>query len=69
MTSEEAIAMAFHFGRALTTKSDTLDKIRDEIDLETRAQVELYTNTDAVIDAVLDVIDKYKSEMEVEECR
>lgn len=39
-----------------------LDKIKDEINLETRVQVNHYTNTDAVIDAVLDVIDKYKIE-------
>lgn len=41
-----------------------LDKIRAEIDLETRIQVKHYTNTDAVIDAVLDVIDEYKAEKE-----
>lgn len=41
-----------------------IDKIRDEIDLEKRIQVKHYTNTDAVIDAVLDVIDKHKTESE-----
>lgn len=41
-----------------------IDKIRDEIDLEKRIQVKHYTNTDAVIDAVLEVIDKYKAETE-----
>ena len=39
-----------------------LDKVKVEIDLETRIQVKHYTNTDAVIDAVLDVIDEYKVE-------
>lgn len=41
-----------------------LDKLRDEIDLDTKVQVKHYTNTDAVIDAVLDVIDKHKAEQE-----
>lgn len=42
---------------------DILGQIRTEIDLDTRIQVKHFTNTDAVIDAVLDVIDKYiKSE-------
>lgn len=41
-----------------------LDKIRAEIDLDTRIQVKHYTNTDAVIDAVLDMIDEHKSESE-----
>ena len=40
---------------------DVLDKIRAELDLETRVQVKHYTNTDDVIDTVLDIIDKYKS--------
>ena len=50
-----------------TLEQDTnekLDKLRDEIDLKTRVQVKHYTNTDAVIDAVLDVIDKHKTGME-----
>lgn len=37
-----------------------LDKIKAELDLETRVQVKHYTNTDDVIDTVLDIIDKYK---------
>ncbi len=49
--------------RALEQGS-VLNKIKTEIDLDTRIQVKHYTNTDAVIDAVLDVIDKYKTEEE-----
>ena len=45
----------------------TLDKIRTEIDLETRFQVMHYTNTDAVIDTVLDVINGYKTKRESKE--
>ncbi len=48
----------------LKEKAEAFDKIRDEIDLETRIQVKHYTTTGAVIDAVLDVIDEYKSEGE-----
>jgi len=48
-------------------KNDVLEKMRAEIDVETRVQVRHYTNTNAVIDAVLDVIDKYKAESEVKE--
>ncbi len=40
-----------------TTKNKDLGKIRAEIDLDARIQVKHYTNTDAVIDAVLDVFD------------
>jgi len=47
-----------------TERKSVLDKIRAEIDVETRVQVRHYTNTNAVIDAVLDVIDKYKAESE-----
>ena len=46
---------------------EVLDKIRAEIDLDTRIQVKHYTNTDAVIDTVLEIIDKYKAESEVKE--
>ncbi len=42
-------------------QESSLDKIRAEIDLDTRIQVKHYTNTDAVIDTVLDIIDKYKA--------
>ncbi len=48
----------------LLEQEPILDKIRNEIDLETRIQVKHYANTDNVIDAVLDVIDKYKAESE-----
>ena len=41
---------------------DVLDKMKDEIDLETRIDVQHYTNTNIVINAILDVIDKYKAE-------
>ncbi len=51
-----------------TTKNKALDKLRAEIDLETRVQVKHYTNTEAVIDAVLEIIDKYKAESEGKEC-
>ena len=44
------------------SQESVLDKIRDELDLETRVQVKHYTNTDAVINEVLDVIDKYRAE-------
>lgn len=50
-------------------KADILDKIISEIDLETRISVKHYTNTDAIIDAVLDVINNYKAEVESQEAR
>ena len=46
-----------------------LDKIRDKIDLETRIQVKHYTNTDDVIDTVLQIIDEYMTEYENEKQR
>lgn len=57
MNEEELRRALYAKGRA-----DVLEKLRDEIDLETRIQVKHYTNTDAVIDAVLDIIDRYKTE-------
>ena len=57
MNEEELKRALYAKGRA-----DVLDKVRDEIDLETRIQVKHYTNTDDIIDAVLDVIDRYKAE-------
>jgi len=51
----------------LLEQDSIIDKIRSEIDLETRVQVKHYTNTNAVIDAVLDVIDEYKTESGEEE--
>lgn len=47
-------------------ENDVLEKLRDELDLETRIQVKHYTNTDAVIDAVLDVIDDMAERYEQE---
>lgn len=44
-----------------------LDKIRAEIDLETRVKVQHYTNTNAVIDAVLDVLEENMTEVESQE--
>ena len=52
------------FKNGLRTAEWRYGKIRAEIDLETRIQVKHYMNTDAVIDEVLDVIDKYKAESE-----
>lgn len=46
---------------------DVLEKIRTEIDLDTRISVKHYTTSDAIIDKVLDIIDKYKAESEVQE--
>ena len=79
MTREEKIAELINirdnFNYALTPREvfddaikaleqqPVLDKIRAEIDLDTRTEVKHYTNTEAVIDAVLEVIDKYKTEM------
>lgn len=57
MNEEELRRALYAKGRA-----DVLEKVRDEIDLETRVQVKHYTNTDAVIDAVLDMIDRYKEQ-------
>ena len=45
-------------------KIAALNNIRDKIDLETRVKVKHYANTDAVIDAVLEVIDECRSESE-----
>ena len=59
MTKEQNYMRGYKDG-----KSDVLDKIKDELDLETRVQVKHYTNSDAIINAVLDVIDKYKTESE-----
>ena len=43
-------------------KNVDINKLRNEIDLDTRVEVKHYTNTDAIIDVVLEVIDKYKGE-------
>ena len=48
----------------LVEQEPILDKIRAEIDLDTRIEVKHYTNTEAIIDAVLDIIDKYRVENE-----
>ena len=44
--------------------ADILDRIKAEIDLETRVEVQHYTNANAVIDAVLDVIEENMTEIE-----
>lgn len=43
-------------------KNVDINKLRNEIDLDTRVQVKHYTHTDVIIDAVLEVIDKYNEE-------
>ena len=51
----------------LTVKAILLDRIkeaREEIEIETRIEVKHYTNTDAVIDAVLEVLDELIAEKE-----
>ncbi len=46
----------------IVNKNVDINKLRNEIDLDTRVQVKHYTNTDAIINEVLGVIDKYKEE-------
>lgn len=43
---------------------DKIKQARDEIETETRIQVKHYTNTNAVIDEVLEVLDKLIEESE-----
>ena len=62
-TNDEANRIIDSFDRITSNikQEPILDKIRAEIDLDTRIQVKHYTNTDAVIDTVLEIIDKYKA--------
>ncbi len=49
--------------------TDILDKIKAEIDLETRVKVQHYTNANAIIDAVLNVIEENVAEIESQESK